>query len=69
MLYAYPDTGVEYSFGLFLLGFCQNPLLDKQNRLHTSLFNNKPFFAAEKETLQHYEDNKLLSIECLLPNF
>ena len=26
-------------------------------------------FAAEKETLQHYEDNKLLSIECLLPNF
>jgi len=35
VLYTYPDTGVEYSFGLFLLGFCQNLLLDKQNRLHT----------------------------------
>ena len=51
VLHTYPDTGVEYSFGLFLLGFCQNLLLDKQNRLHTFLFYNQPFFAAGKDDI------------------
>lgn len=51
VLHTYPDTGVEYSFGLFLLGFCQNLLLDKQKRLHTFLFYNQPFFAAGKDDI------------------